>query len=651
MAGLLVLFGLVVILSPDLFRAPIVPNGDEAANSLRVFKARSFEQLLGNFSRWQFQHPGPAYFYFLAGGEFLFHDLLRLTPAPFNAQILSAMMLNLVCAAGALAIFRRHFRSPVFPALAALTLALVTYAVNSSLPNLMLVSIWPPAWLLANFLFFLAAASAVGVGDLAVLPALAAGGALLAQGHASQAPFVVLISAGACAAGFWRNRGEGDWRRLLRVNLTRVLISVAVIAVLSAPIVMEIRKHDPDNVDAILHYVRSSRRHFNTVPQAVKFCAGFLLFTPDTERWALEPLRGQLLAALGRVWVAGFWIASLALAACAFARRRALSPTAKPFVLSVLLVSLLAATMFFVWALKLTGEFFAFNGLFIYALHILNLWTLCGLWTERLPDAWSRWMVPAALVGLTALVLWNAHAFRNSYNSARKVERALALGSQIPFNGVKLSFAHDLWPLMMGAADGLARRGTPFCVASQWAFMFDPERVCRNAFDWPVLDFQFSSRPSPPAATRLVAIDRLAVDLVRSQRQVLPLKIRMNDRFDEKEGFHPPEGGFRWTMDEAHIRFRLAGPPDQRRCHLVRVTGDVYPGRPVKVQLNGVPLGNMETQGEQTAVFNAAAGVLALETDNDLTFIVPRAGPAGGDHRKLGFAFISAEISEAVACR
>jgi hypothetical protein len=104
-------------------------------------------------------------------------------------------------------------------------------------------------------------------------------------------------------------------------------------------------------------------------------------------------------------------------------------------------------------------------------------------------------------------------------------------------------------------------------------------------------------------------------------------------------------------MDEAHIRFRLAGPPDQRGCHLVRVTGDVYPGRPVSVQLNGVPLGNMETQGKQTAGFNAAAGVLSPEADNHLTFIVPRAGPAGGDHRKLGFAFISAEISEAVTCR
>ena len=650
MAGLLILFGLFVLLSPELFRAPIIPYGDEAANSYRVFRARHFEQLLGNFSRWQFHHPGPAYFYLLAAGEFLFHDLLRLTPAPFNAQILSAMLLSLVFAAGALAIFRRHFASSAFPALAALMLALVTFAVNRGLPNLMMVSIWPPGWMLANFLFFAAAAMAVGAGDLAILPAMVGGGALLAQGHVSQAPFVILMAAGACAAGMWQRRGDGSWRELARRNRARVILSVAIVAVVAAPIAVELRIHEPDNLDAILGYVVASRGHFNTFPQAVKFCAGFLLFTPDIERWAFDPLRGQLFGALHRGSVIGFWAVALALAGAVFVRARRMRPGEKAFVWSALLVCALAWAMFLIWALKLTGEFFAFNGLFIYSLHALALWTLCGLLAGRLPDVWRRWATPITMLVLAAFVLLGASAFRNAYMGSLLVQRTLAQLNRIPATGVKLQFNQDQWPFMMGVAESLARSGTPFCVASQWAFMFEPERVCRNALGWPALSFHAPSGPREPASTRLIEDARLVVDLVRPESTPLPFRIGVRDGLDEKDGFHAPEGDSRWTKAAAHVRFRLAGQPGTPCGFVVRIVGAVYPGRPVAVSLNGAPLGILDRPGEKTVEFAVPAGALLVEGDNDLAFLVPRAAPIGRDRRKLGFGFMGAEIAQAAEC-
>ena len=563
MLGLVLLFGLAILLSQDLFRSPIVPFGDEAANSLRIFKAKHFQLLWGNFSRWHFHHPGPAYFYFLAAGEFLIYDLLRLTPAAFNAQIVSSMLLAFIFAAGALAILRRHFRSRTFPALAALMLALVACTVNHSLPNLMLVSVWPPAWLLGNYLFFIAAATAIGAGDLAVLPALAAGGALLAQGHASQAPFVLLISAGAGAAGLWRRRGDGNWRELARLNRTRLLASAAIVAVLAAPIVLETWVHDPDNLDAMRHYIWSSRGHFNTISQAVNFCAVSYCSLPDTERWALEPLGGQLQAAIGRNWAVGFWAIPWALTAAVFVRVRRTGAGLNLVCWSALLVTAISAAMFFVWAMKLTGEFFAFNGLFIYAIHVLGLWILCGMLTENIPDGWNRWGMAAALTALLALVLWNAPAFRNAYRGGPMIKRALERRAWIPTTGVRLQFEHDLWPFAMGVADGMERSGVPFCVASQWAFMFDPERVCRGALTWPALRVHTVSTGRPPSSVRLVETARLAVDVVPAASQSPPLRIGKFDIDDEKEGFNEPEEGLRWTRAAAHVRFRLAAPVHQ----------------------------------------------------------------------------------------
>jgi hypothetical protein len=650
MAGLLILFGLVILLSPELFRAPIVPYGDEASNSYGTFRAKHFGQLLGHFSRWQFHHPGPAYFYLLAAGEFLFHDLLRLTPAPFNAQILSAMLLSLGFSAGALAIFHRHFASSAFPALAALMLALVTYAVNRGLPNLMLVSVWPPGWLLASFLCFAAAAMAVGAGDLAILPAMVGAGALLAQGHTSQAPFVILMAAGACAAGVWRRRGEGSWRELARRNRARVILSVAIVAVVVAPIAVELWIHEPDNLDAILGYVVASRGHFNTFPQAVKFCAGFLLFTPDIERWAFEPLRGQVFGAFHRGSVIGFWAVALALAIAVVLRTRRMRPGEKAFVRSALLVCALASAMFLIWALKLTGGFFAFNGLFIYSLHVLALWTLCGLLTGRSPDVWRRWTTPVALMALAALVLLGAPAFRNAYKGSPLVQRMLARQNRIPATGVKLRFDQDRWPFMMGVAESLARSGTPFCVASEWTFMFEPERVCRDALGWPVLSFHAPSGPRGPTATRLIEDARLVVDLAPPESATLPLRIGVRDSIEEKEGFHTPEGDMRWTKAAAHIRFRLADRSSSPCDFVVRIAGTVYPGRPVEISLNGAPLGILDQPGEKTVEFAVPAGALLMEGDNDLAFLVPRAAPIGRDRRELGFGFMGAEVAYASGC-
>src|SRR6185295_9336068 len=57
-------------------------TGDLAANSLQVIRAKHFELVLGNYSRFGFYHPGPAFFYVYAAGEALFHDVLGIVPTP-----------------------------------------------------------------------------------------------------------------------------------------------------------------------------------------------------------------------------------------------------------------------------------------------------------------------------------------------------------------------------------------------------------------------------------------------------------------------------------------------------------------------------------------------------------------------------------------
>ena len=61
--------GVVLAINGHWFRVPLIESADLAANSIQVYHAKMFRELLGNYSRWQFHHPGPVFFYLLAAGE------------------------------------------------------------------------------------------------------------------------------------------------------------------------------------------------------------------------------------------------------------------------------------------------------------------------------------------------------------------------------------------------------------------------------------------------------------------------------------------------------------------------------------------------------------------------------------------------------
>lgn len=70
----IVFLAILLILNRDLFKVPIWEYTDFAANALQVERAKHFRELLGNYSRWGFHHPGPAFFYIFAFGERVLHD-------------------------------------------------------------------------------------------------------------------------------------------------------------------------------------------------------------------------------------------------------------------------------------------------------------------------------------------------------------------------------------------------------------------------------------------------------------------------------------------------------------------------------------------------------------------------------------------------
>ena len=62
----------LVVRSRFLFTASFYEQGDAGANSILIQQAMHGTLLIGNYSREGFNHPGPAYMYVQAAGQWLF---------------------------------------------------------------------------------------------------------------------------------------------------------------------------------------------------------------------------------------------------------------------------------------------------------------------------------------------------------------------------------------------------------------------------------------------------------------------------------------------------------------------------------------------------------------------------------------------------
>jgi hypothetical protein len=190
---------LLLVRSRFLFTTRLYESADPADNSILVAQASRFTLLHGNYSREGFFHPGPAYLYLMAAGQWLFHDVTHLVPTGWNGQLIAILLLNSALLA-ALAWIVGGWAGSAWAAAAAAATALGYAAVLSldvpvSLNPQILASNWMPDVYVPTFLVFLVAGASVAAGRTAHLWLLAATGWLLIHGHAAFLFFVPVVLA------------------------------------------------------------------------------------------------------------------------------------------------------------------------------------------------------------------------------------------------------------------------------------------------------------------------------------------------------------------------------------------------------------------------------------------------------------------------
>jgi hypothetical protein len=495
--GLLFLV-LVTAINWRLFVTPLIEGGDTAVNAIQVQNAKHFHELLGNYSRWHFHHPGPFFFYVFGAGEAILYDLLHVVPAPLNGEYIAEIFLSVTFLFLAIYIFYDNIRRPLLPALAVLVSVLFLYAVDTALPGSAMVSLWPPYMSIFCFLLFAASCASLASGRWKHIPLMALSGMILIHAHVAQLLFVTVLGASGFSVAVLREVEQRKSAATLRVYKHHLAAAVAIIALFLFPIATDWAIHHPNNIHQIRIYLRQHHGEHNSLRVILLYTASFFTYYVTPEAPLSRPaasLRDLINPAsfVGIYWCS--FISALFAALLLHFRSGAKVPL---FIKFIFYEIALIAALFFYWSWRIAGPMYTFNGYFFFSVQLLALLAfsclISGSVFIRLPRKHS-----IALACALAAPLLLVAGVKEAEPTESDVLRVVSLIKAKHLQGEpKLIVQAERWPVAAGVASYLQRSGVRFCIESSWEFMFGPALTCMKSDQYYHLDFTDGKSPCKP---------------------------------------------------------------------------------------------------------------------------------------------------------
>jgi hypothetical protein len=496
----------LLLRSSFLFTTRLYECGDPAANSILVEQAEHFTLLHGNYSREEFFHPGPAYLYLMAAGQWLLHDLTHLVPTAWNGQLIAILLLNSALMA-TVAWIMGDWAGSAWATLAAAAVifgfaAALSFRMPVALNPEILASNWMPDVYMPTFLAFVVVSSSVAAGRTQHLWLVAVTGGLLIHGHVEFLFFVPLIVAAAAAGALWPSR-RAPWtavRGFLRQRRPEWVPAVAVGALFALPIAADLAAHWPGEFGKYLSYARSARAGHHPLSQAV----GYLLWY-----WLPGPA-GLGLLFLGVLAVMAALAMVVAFPAAAAGLRR--------FLLAALgIVAVTTAAMLYYAARGIDHLYSYYIGLFYFSVPLL---TLLVVVTGLTAAYRSRAITRVILTGAALLALGAAAAAPGLRADVHDNEPALApaMAALVARTPGKLIVLDVLGPGAPFDADGLViqaeRSGVPICLTGPYFFVFavTSQFICQPRQKATGVRYLLHRRPyRPPPGVPVIARLRYSV--------------------------------------------------------------------------------------------------------------------------------------------
>lgn len=644
------------------FSTSYYEEGDDASNALQIHRAKQFRELHGNYSRFNFHHPGPAFFYVYALGEVVLTDLTAIAPAPHNARLYTGVLIQLAFFAAAVALLARHSRQPGLT----IALTLVAAALNYAQVDGVLYSVWPPYVLLMPFLCFVVACAAVFNGDRSALPVFVIAGGFLVHGHIAQ-PLFVLPMALLAVLGARRAWGTA-WRTQLTSRAG--LVAGGLLGIFLLPLVLDLFAGRDSNFHDVLRHMRHGSSSGQNLLQSILFYGAYFLGLKDPS--IFNDITAQTLVPFREgAWRLGLWLVLGVFAAGSFFRRSASAqqPGEIRFGRGLLWFWLVASALTLVWGMRQDDGFTSYNSHFNYSLILVLALAAIVALGQLLPT------LPRALAASGILVALPVFAFslpHDPWIGSRGDEltvrlRALIEADPLPAAPKLIVIGERpgkvaAWYEAVTLARAFQRLGIEFYVHPRWRWMFGDDKVFHGQAElskeggpsiWKVVDLE----EAPPGAHVLNSMGAVIfpVPAPLALPATLDYTLPGNHASYNLFGFSEPEE--KWTWTEASVAaLAFAAPKTERAIELTLEASALLTrlnphGQRTRIFVNNVAVGEM-TFGEAPQHFSLkiAPDIWNRRSPQRIIFELPDAmAPAvaggSGDTRVLGLQFYKLTLS------
>ena len=482
------LFIMLCVRNRFLFTTRLYEQGDGGANAILIAQAKHFTLLIGNYSREGFNHPGPAYLYVQAFGEYLFQNLLHLVPTAWNAHMLSVFALDSAFVALAVGVVYGWTRS--VRGAAACFAVFVAFAV--AYPPIV-NSDWMPYMYVPTYVVFLLAAASVAAGRGQDAWVLALSGWFLVHGQACFLLFVPVITVAVLVAVAWPARRTPRASAAAFFRERRVWLPVVVIsAVFALPIVINLVLHWPGDFGRYITYGKSSSAGGHGVRQVLRYALHF--WWPHPLAWLVLVL--ACAAALGLVWRLG-------------------PGTLRRFCLALLAIDLVSSLAFVFYAAVGIDDLKAYYiGYFYWSAPLVVALVVVLVAAETIGARAGT--VLAAVAALAAFVALTV--VPGTSTSTNDIDQALphvvaTLAARAPGKMIVLRIDHSAWVETTGVLIQAERTGVRACVDQpRYTVLFSRQFICTPAQAAGGADFWFYTAGSqPPGAHVLLQFSGVTV--------------------------------------------------------------------------------------------------------------------------------------------
>jgi len=452
---------------PDLAR-----SGDGALLEISTRNTASLRTLTGPYSRYEFHHPGPAYF-------FAQIPLYYLSGRSASAAYLTVSFICILSIVGIILILLRHA-----PRMMLLIFCLLAALLLRYLKPVIWLNDWNPFIIIFPALLTFVSFAAVAAGFHKYLVISVVAGSFSVQTHIGCFPSIA--AAAVFAGAFMVFRGKSKEGSIQPGNGSikkSLLVAAGAAIILWIPVLLnEIISGSAGNLHRIFQF-------FSEMPPELSLRRTLFVWIDAVSGMDGIFLNGEHLRRMGILFqvkaVIVFIRIVLLFVSCYLLRKK----KGSGFLLVTGEMALLIHLTTFISVMQIRGEpysylliWFASVGLLSWMVIITSMVSLFNFYRHGMVRQWTIRIGTGLVVTLSILntvSIWNAPmenpldplSYNDEHVKVLSDSLSCYLSTQDPRSWVIVPVEHDLWPLMTGIVNLLDKDGWDVFVAADYAFM------------------------------------------------------------------------------------------------------------------------------------------------------------------------------------